>query len=1216
MSRRGKAARLWLQACSVLLLGLALLAAVAWTQEVEFSDPNPRAGSSADESAEPAEPAEPGVVRVYFDDPAIARKIVISMEALESEYEKGYVVVLASEADLAVLRRAGLRVVADETFPYPARPSAVPRQTPRQTPQQTPKQDSAGTIPSYSCYRTVEETYASAQAIVDAFPELATWTAVGQSWKKTADTGGYDLMVLKLTTSNVSGPKPKVFIISALHAREYTTAELTTRFAEELVDDYGIDADTTWLLDQHEVHLMLHANPDGRKKAEEGLYWRKNHNENHCPAGDTGEWLGVDLNRNFDFKWGLTGSSDQACSNNFRGSEAASEPETQAITAYMQGLFPDARGPEDDAAAPADTSGVFLDIHSSGRLIIWPWGYTDTVAPNGTQLQTLGRKLAFFNGHTPMQAIGLYPASGTTDAYGYGELGIASYTFELGTRHFQGCNYFETKIVSKNISSLRYALKVARTPYITPAGPDAVDVDVSAGSISPGVLPGTQVTLSATLNDGRYSEENGVEPEQNIAAGEYYVDVPPWGENPSAVSLVAVDGAFDETVEDATASIDTTGWSPGRHIIFVRAKDADDNWGAFSSVFLFINSAPEFEPGQGPWFVAENEPAGTAVGAPVVATDAEDDSLTYALSGPDARLFRIEEDVQIRTAARLDYETQSTYMLEVTATDPGDAVATLALTITVRNRDELGSVTLSSQPPQVDRTLVATLHDPDKLSGYVTWQWERLSDRNFQTDVTSIAITNTDIGPTPIDSITASYTPVSDDLGAYLRTRVSYTDGEGAGKEAEWVSTAAVRPIPPPPPQPSRSGGGSVSRDLHGNTAAQATRVRPDSRVPWTSSTAGQINITDDSDYFTFSLPQAGVLVVETTGSTDTVGTVWQDGVELVRTDSGGERRNFRLSTRVEAGPVVVAVEGTRGRTGAYSLETRLLAGYLENPGPVSSQSGVGVLSGWTCTAAAVEIEIETKRGEVMRQAAAYGTARLDTEGVCGDTNNGFGLLFNWNLLGDGEHTVTALVDGVELGRARVTVTTLGEEFVRGVGGACEVEDFPRRGESVTLVWQQTSQNFVIAGGDAPATPSTPSGSGLTGYLENPGPNSFQSGIGLISGWVCEANRVEIALGIGGRQAAAYGTERTDTLAACGDTDNGFGLLFNWNLLGDGEHEVVAFVDGVELGRATVRVTTLGPEFLRGAEGECVVQDFPRLGETVRLEWQQNSQNFIITDVE
>ncbi len=100
------------------------------------------------------------------------------------------------------------------------------------------------------------------------------------------------------------------------------------------------------------------------------------------------------------------------------------------------------------------------------------------------------------------------------------------------------------------------------------------------------------------------------------------------------------------------------------------------------------------------------------------------------------------------------------------------------------------------------------------------------------------------------------------------------------------------------------------------------------------------------------------------------------------------------------------------------------------------------------------------------------------------------------------------------------------------------------------------------------------------------------------------------------RHVAAYGTERLDTQDACGDTDNGFGLLFNWNLLGDGEHEVVAYVDDMELGRATVRVTTLGEEFLRGAEGECVVEDFPTVGETVTLEWQQNKQNFVITAVE
>ena len=61
---------------------------------------------------------------------------------------------------------------------------------------------------------------------------------------------------------------------------------------------------------------------------------------------------------------------------------------------------------------------------------------------------------------------------------------------------------------------------------------------------------------------------------------------------------------------------------------------------------------------------------------------------------------------------------------------------------------------------------------------------------------------------------------------------------------------------------------------------------------------------------------------------------------------------------------------------------------------------------------------------------------------------------------------------------------------------------------------------------------------------------------------------------------------------------------------------MVAYVDDEELGRATVRVTTLGVEFLRDAEGACVVADFPSPGERVTLEWQQNKQNFVMTDIE
>ena len=145
--------------------------------------------------------------------------------------------------------------------------------------------------------------------------------------------------------------------------------------------------------------------------------------------------------------------------------------------------------------------------------------------------------------------------------------------------------------------------------------------------------------------------------------------------------------------------------------------------------------------------------------------------------------------------------------------------------------------------------------------------------------------------------------------------------------------------------------------------------------------------------------------------------------------------------------------------------------------------------------------------------------------------------MFNWNLLGDGEHEVVAYVDDIEFSRATVTVTTLGAEFLRGVAGECVVEDFPLLGKTVTLAWQQNSQNFVITEGSPPAGVTTGGTSTLTGVLENPGPDSFQSGIGVISGWVCAADEVEIALGDRGRQGAAYGTERRDTLQACGDTD-------------------------------------------------------------------------------
>ena len=104
---------------------------------------------------------------------------------------------------------------------------------------------------------------------------------------------------------------------------------------------------------------------------------------------------------------------------------------------------------------------------------------------------------------------------------------------------------------------------------------------------------------------------------------------------------------------------------------------------------------------------------------------------------------------------------------------------------------------------------------------------------------------------------------------------------------------------------------------------------------------------------------------------------------------------------------MVVAVHGNGRQTGSYGLQTALVGGYLEVSGPVSFQSGVGVLSGWVCTAEDVVIEITQADGTVVTQAAAYGTERLDTrttpdgEELCGGHGqDGFGLLFNWNRRG------------------------------------------------------------------------------------------------------------------------------------------------------------------------------------------------------------------------
>ena len=278
----------------------------------------------------------------------------------------------------------------------------------------------------------------------------------------------------------------------------------------------------------------------------------------------------------------------------------------------------------------------------------------------------------------------------------------------------------------------------------------------------------------------------------------------------------------------------------------------------------------------------------------------------------------------------------------------------------------------------------------------------------------------------------------------------------------------------------------------------------------------------------------------------------------------------------------------------------------LENPSRGSPQSGIGIISGWACEAQEIIIELA---GTPIQ--AAYGTPRGDTRSVCGDTDNGFSLLVNWSNLGAGQHTIRALVDGVEFARTTVRVTTFGVDFLRGVSGTFDLPNFPSAGATTVIQWAESQQNFVITDGQ----PGTGGGynrvAGLSAVLENPSLGSPQSGIGIISGWACEAGEIVIELA-GAPVPAAYGTPRGDTRSVCGDSTNGFSLLVNWSNLGTGQHPIRALVDGVEFARTTVRVTTFGVNFLQGVSGTFELPNFPAAGKETTIQWAESLQNFVI----
>ena len=143
-----------------------------------------------------------------------------------------------------------------------------------------------------------------------------------------------------------------------------------------------------------------------------------------------------------------------------------------------------------------------------------------------------------------------------------------------------------------------------------------------------------------------------------------------------------------------------------------------------------------------------------------------------------------------------------------------------------------------------------------------------------------------------------------------------------------------------------------------------------------------------------------------------------------------------------------------------------------------------------------------------------------------------------------------------------------------------------------------------------------PAGALAQGALENPQPGGTESGIAAITGWHCTARTIEVRIDGVSVGPAGTGTSRADTASACGRTDTGFSLLYNYALLKGGAHRVDVYADGVAFGSATFTAGNLGTEFLTGAAASHRVPDFPLRGTGTRLTWSQPRQGFVVTGTE
>ncbi|MEU7277853.1 M14 family zinc carboxypeptidase [Streptomyces sp. NPDC045431] len=258
-------------------------------------------------------------------------------------------------------------------------------------------------------------------ATARAHPALTKVVSLGKTVK------GQDILALKLTKAaqkSKDGSKPATLYLSNQHAREWITPEMNRRLLHHYLAGYGKDPRITRIVDTTELWFVLSANPDGYDFTHAdpaNRQWRKNLRDNNGDGRITpGD--GVDLNRNFSYKWGYDdeGSSPDPADETYRGPGPMSEPETKALDAFQKRIG----------------FQYGINYHSAAQLILYGVGWqvaTDT--PDDVPLKALAGTPAqpAIPGYRPQVSSELYTTNGEADGHAANVNGMQMFTPEMST---------------------------------------------------------------------------------------------------------------------------------------------------------------------------------------------------------------------------------------------------------------------------------------------------------------------------------------------------------------------------------------------------------------------------------------------------------------------------------------------------------------------------------------------------------------------------------------------------------------------------------------------------------------------------------------------------------------------------------------------------------------------------------------------------------------